>query len=257
MKNLSREIRFRQSVEWRCNSPACMKHPASHPTLSADEAAPARRGLKQLQEISYENVPALGLTCIDGLLHNVKIENVIPFEQILPKVDVFLTNGGFGAVNLALSNGVPMVVAGDTEDKVFTAARVRWTGTGINLETGRSTGEQIRTAVREVLSDKKYRNNAINLRKKFARYNALDLITENVNSLLSIKNSEELFAKAGSQRLNCSRKASPRNNIRCDVARIFRLSPGERSGLIQIAQSNISIQDRSSILTPTPFNRGE
>jgi UDP:flavonoid glycosyltransferase YjiC (YdhE family) len=32
---------------------------------------------------------------------NVKIENVIPFEQILPKVDVFLTNGGFGAVNLA------------------------------------------------------------------------------------------------------------------------------------------------------------
>jgi hypothetical protein len=53
--------------------------------------------------------------------------------------------------------------------------------------------------LREVLSDKKYKNIAISLRKKVARYNALDLITENVNSVLSIRNSEELFAKAGSQ----------------------------------------------------------
>jgi MGT family glycosyltransferase len=131
--------------------------------------------------------------------NNVKIENFIPFEQILPKVDVFLTNGGFGAVNLALSNGVPMVVAGDTEDKTFTAARVRWTGTGINLETGRPTGEQIRTAVRGVLSDKKYKKNAMRLQKEFAGYNSLALITESVNSLLSIRNSEELLVKAASQ----------------------------------------------------------
>jgi len=118
---------------------------------------------------------------------NVKIENFIPFEQILPKVDVFVTNGGFGSVNLALSKGVPIVVGGDTEDKIFTASRVSWTGTGINLKTGRPTGEQIRTAVRAVLSDKKYENNAKRLQKEFARYNAPDLIRKTVNSLLSLK----------------------------------------------------------------------
>lgn len=118
---------------------------------------------------------------------NTKIENFIPFERILPKVDVFLTNGGYGSVNLALSKGVPMVVGGDTEDKIFTASRVRWSGTGINLETGRPTSEQILTAVRTVLSDKRYKDRAAELQKEYAQYNAFDLITETVNSALSLR----------------------------------------------------------------------
>jgi MGT family glycosyltransferase len=116
---------------------------------------------------------------------NTQIENFIPFEQILSKIDVFVTNGGFGSVNLSLSRGVPMVVCGDTEDKVFTASRVSWTGTGISLGTGRPISEQIRTAVRTVLSDKKYKNNATRLQQEFAQYNAFALITKIVNSVLS------------------------------------------------------------------------
>jgi UDP:flavonoid glycosyltransferase YjiC (YdhE family) len=118
---------------------------------------------------------------------NTKIESFIPFEHILPKVDVFVTNGGFGAVNLALSKGVPMVVAGDTEDKIFTAGRVNWTGTGIDLGTGRPTSEQIRTAVHTVLGDRRYKDNAARLQGEFARYNACDLITKTLQPLLSGK----------------------------------------------------------------------
>jgi MGT family glycosyltransferase len=128
---------------------------------------------------------------------NVRIENYIPFEQILPKVDVFVTNGGFGSVNLCLSKGIPMVVAGDTEDKIFTASRVGWSQAGINLATGHPTVEQIRAAVRTVLSDKKYKENALKLQKEFARYNAFDLITETVNSMFSLKNSDTPFATVG------------------------------------------------------------
>jgi UDP:flavonoid glycosyltransferase YjiC (YdhE family) len=115
---------------------------------------------------------------------NTKIENFIPFEHILPKVDVFVTNGGFGAVNLALSKGVPMVVAGETENKIFTAGRVSWTGTGIDLGTGRPSSEQIRTAVHAVLGDRRYKDNAARLQREFARYNAFDLITKTLQSLL-------------------------------------------------------------------------
>ena len=118
---------------------------------------------------------------------NTKIESFIPFEHILPKVDVFVTNGGFGAVNLALSKGVPMVVAGDTEDKIFTAGRVSWTGSGIDLGTGRPTSEQIRTAVHAVLGDRRYKDNAARLQREFARYNAFDLITKTLQSLLCRK----------------------------------------------------------------------
>jgi UDP:flavonoid glycosyltransferase YjiC (YdhE family) len=130
---------------------------------------------------------------------NVRIENYIPFEQILPKVDVFVTNGGFGSVNLSLSKGIPMVVAGDTEDKIFTASRVGWSQAGVNLATGHPTVEQIRTAVRTVLSDKKYKENALKLQKEFARYNAFDLMTETVNSMLSLKNSDTLLATVGAR----------------------------------------------------------
>ena len=35
-----------------------------------------------------------------------------------------LTNGGYGGVQYALAHGVPLVVAGDTEDKPEVAARV-------------------------------------------------------------------------------------------------------------------------------------
>ncbi len=115
---------------------------------------------------------------------NVEIEAYVPFELILSKVDVFVTNGGYGSINLALSEGVPMVVAGDTEDKIFTAARVGWSQTGINLQTGRPSAEQIRAAVQGVLQDGKYKENALRLQREMADYNTRDLITEAVDSLL-------------------------------------------------------------------------
>ena len=46
-----------------------------------------------------------------------------------------VTNGGYGGVQIALSYGVPLVVAGTTEDKPEVAARVAWSGAGINLKT--------------------------------------------------------------------------------------------------------------------------
>jgi UDP:flavonoid glycosyltransferase YjiC (YdhE family) len=61
------------------------------------------------------------------------------------------------SVKLFLSKGIPTVVAGDTEEKIFTASRVAWSGAGINPATGRPAGEQIRSAVRAVLQDKKYK----------------------------------------------------------------------------------------------------
>ena len=44
--------------------------------------------------------------------------------MLLPRTDVLVTNGGYGGVQQALAHGVPLVVAGRTEDKVEVAARV-------------------------------------------------------------------------------------------------------------------------------------
>ena len=51
---------------------------------------------------------------------------------------------------------MPIVVAGDTEDKVETSARVAWSKVGLRLKTGRPTPEQVRGAVRRLLDDPSY-----------------------------------------------------------------------------------------------------
>lgn len=65
-----------------------------------------------------------------ALPSNTFIAEYIPHDVLLPRVDVMITNGGYGAVQRAVSTGVPLVVAGNTEDKPEVAARVAWSGRG-------------------------------------------------------------------------------------------------------------------------------
>jgi UDP:flavonoid glycosyltransferase YjiC (YdhE family) len=62
---------------------------------------------------------------------NVRIAPFIPYDAVLPRVDLFLTNGGYVGVNRALSHGVPLVVVVATEDKPEVGARVAQTGVGV------------------------------------------------------------------------------------------------------------------------------
>ena len=87
-----------------------------------------------------------------GLPANARLERFVPHDLLLPHVDVMVTNGGYGGVQQALANGVPLVVAGDSEDKPEVAARVQWSGTGINLHTGRPSQAMVARAVRRVLA---------------------------------------------------------------------------------------------------------
>jgi UDP:flavonoid glycosyltransferase YjiC (YdhE family) len=98
---------------------------------------------------------------------------------------VLVTNGGFGAVNHAFSLGVPIVVVGESEDKDMVAARVGWTGAGINLKTRYASAEQIRNAVRTILTNRRYRDEAQRLRANFSLYNALDELARTVDAMLT------------------------------------------------------------------------
>jgi UDP:flavonoid glycosyltransferase YjiC (YdhE family) len=103
---------------------------------------------------------------------NARVAPFIPFGALLPHVDLMVTNGGYGGVQFALAHGVPLVVAGDTEEKPEIAARVAWSGAGINLKTGTPTPEQIRVAVRTALDSPKYRQHAQRIQADYTRHNA-------------------------------------------------------------------------------------
>lgn len=99
-------------------------------------------------------------TLPSDLPDNVRVGEYLPYDRLLPLVDVIVTNGGYGGVQQALAHGVPIVVAGQTEDKVEVSARVGWSGAGVNLRASTVTPAQVGGAVGTVLRDPGYRANA-------------------------------------------------------------------------------------------------
>ena len=108
---------------------------------------------------------------------NVRLERFVPHDLLLPHVDVMVTNGGYGGVQQALANGVPLVVAGDSEDKPEVAARVQWSGAGVNLHTGRPSPAMVARAVRRVLARDSYRQRAQALQAEIAATDPLGTIS--------------------------------------------------------------------------------
>jgi MGT family glycosyltransferase len=116
---------------------------------------------------------------------NVIIEDYIPFADIMPYADVYVTNGGMGGVQLSIENSLPMVTAGVHEGKNEICARVGYFNLGVNLKTERPSPAQVKKAVEQVISNPIYQKNASALSKEFSRYNPLALSERYVQQLLS------------------------------------------------------------------------
>jgi MGT family glycosyltransferase len=100
---------------------------------------------------------------------NVRVAPYLPYDKLLPRTDVMISNGGYGGVHYAMEHGVPLVVAGKTEDKVEVAARVGWSGVGIDLRTDRPAPDDVAVAVRRVLADPRYRTASARIGAEIAR----------------------------------------------------------------------------------------
>jgi UDP:flavonoid glycosyltransferase YjiC (YdhE family) len=118
---------------------------------------------------------------------NARAATYLPFDRVLSKVDVLVTNGGYGTVNMALARGIPCVVAGTSEEKAETAARVAWTGSGINLQTSTPSEAALRCAVRAVLDEPTYLSKARILAAEYARYDTAKEIVDIAESCRRLK----------------------------------------------------------------------
>jgi UDP:flavonoid glycosyltransferase YjiC (YdhE family) len=87
------------------------------PTLKAladeDVLVVATTGGKPVEGVDLDPLPA-----------NARLDSFVPHHHLLPHVDAMVTNGGYGGVQIALANGVPLVAAGRTEEKPEVCARV-------------------------------------------------------------------------------------------------------------------------------------
>ncbi|MDB5611028.1 MAG: glycosyltransferase [Bradyrhizobium sp.] len=123
---------------------------------------------------------------------NARLAQYLPFEWILPKVDVFVTNGGYGSVNQAMSFGIPLVTAGLTEDKADVNARVAWSGVGIDLATNQPTPQALREAIRTVLDIPNYRSRAALMANEFGGIDTRSEILRIVGQVAQISDDDGL-----------------------------------------------------------------
>ena len=97
------------------------------------------------------------LDTLPPLPANARAAEYLPYDDLLPRTDVFVTNGGYGGVQYALRYGVPIVTTGGKEDKPEVGARVAWSGSGLHLRTERPTPKALRRAILATLREPCYR----------------------------------------------------------------------------------------------------
>lgn len=117
---------------------------------------------------------------------NFIIEDFIPFNEVMPFANVYITNGGYGGALLSLSNKLPMVAAGVHEGKAEICSRIGYFGAGINLNTEAPTKEAIREAAEEIMSNEHYKNKATEICNEMAQYQSEELCADYIQDLLTV-----------------------------------------------------------------------
>ncbi|MBI5106766.1 MAG: glycosyltransferase family 1 protein [Solirubrobacterales bacterium] len=134
--------------------------------------------LPALEALAGEPVLVVGTTGgpdpaeLGPLPANARVERFVPFHALMPKLAAMVSNGGYGGLHFAMSHGVPLVVAGNSEDKSELVARVNWSGVGVGLRTNRAKPAQLRDAVRKVLGEPEHGARAAAIAAEMARTDA-------------------------------------------------------------------------------------
>lgn len=118
---------------------------------------------------------------------NARVIDFLPFDEILPFTTVFVTNGGYGALQHAIANGTPLLMGGAGEDKPEVSRRAEWAGCAYNLETATPTKEAIKFGVEAVISDPKYKLRAKELQAEMAEFDPVGVVIETIEELAAGK----------------------------------------------------------------------
>ena len=100
------------------------------------------------------------LDTLPPLPANARAAEYLPYDELLPKTDVYVTNAGYGGVQYALRYGVPIVASGGQEDKPEVGARIAWSGVGRRIRAIAPQPKTLRRAIRSVLHDERYQRAA-------------------------------------------------------------------------------------------------
>lgn len=142
-------------------------------------AVPAMQGLAGRDDVLVVVVLGVkGATLPEGTVvpANARVVDVLPYEALLPHLDVWVINSGYGGFTQGVMHGVPMLLAGDTEDKAEVSMRGEWAGVGYNLRTGSPTPEQVAEGVSHVLANPGYKKRVMEIREENMAMKSLETV---------------------------------------------------------------------------------
>ncbi|MFB8387922.1 glycosyltransferase [Microbacterium sp. NPDC055910] len=128
--------------------PADLIRPAVEALADRDVLVVVSTGIRDRVELPFPVPP------------NVRVAGVLPYSALLPRLEAMITNGGWGGTLAALSHGVPLVIAGGDLDKPEIAARVAWSGSGVNLRTGTPSAAKVADGYDRVMDDPAFQDAA-------------------------------------------------------------------------------------------------
>ncbi len=111
-----------------------------------------------------------------------------PQLELIQRSALTISHGGLNTALESLAWGVPMVVLPVAYDQPGVGARVEWSGVGRSIPVGRLTVDRLRDAVRIVLSNPAYREQASRLQSSIEAADGLNRAADLI---------EEAFATGG------------------------------------------------------------
>ncbi len=140
-------------------------------TVNNDMLPLYRRCISALASTGYQVILSVGhlvaLEDFGPLPEHVTVVPSIDQIGVLQKADVFLSHCGMNSASESLYFGVPLVMLPQTAEQGAVAERINQLGAGVKLE--KTDESSILAAIKEVLSDPVYRENAAKIGDGFRR----------------------------------------------------------------------------------------
>jgi MGT family glycosyltransferase len=109
-----------------------------------------------------------------------------PQLEIVKRAALVITHAGLNTVLESLAEGVPLVALPLGNDQPGVAARVRAHGAGVVIPQQKLTARKLRSAVRDVLEDGRYRDAAQWLKNAFRQVDGLNRAADVIEQALGI-----------------------------------------------------------------------
>lgn len=147
--------------------------------------APTLRALADEDVVVVVTTGGRPLDTLPDLPANALAATYLPYDELLPRTSVFVTNGGYGGVQYALRFGVPIVATGGKEDKPEVGARVAWSGVGRRIRSEYPSARVLRREILAVLHDSRYRAASGRMAAQAAATRGLDGLAVVVDGLIT------------------------------------------------------------------------